>query len=139
MRKEKSCGAVVYKNENGNIKFLVEEMLQGHYAFPKGHVEFAESEHDTARREIKEETNLDVKFVNNFRCQTSYMPAKHVIKDVIYFLAENVDDSSLKAQNTEIKELHWLDYAKALDTITFDNDKQILKNAYDFLTKSSRI
>lgn len=133
MRREKSCGAVIYKKDNGKYKFLVEEMIQGHFAFPKGHVENLESEHETARREIKEETNLDVKFYHNFRYHTSYSPAKNVIKDVIYFLAEDLSSSPLNKQETEIKNLLWLTYDEALEKITFDNDKEILRSANQVL------
>lgn len=133
MRREKSCGAVVFKKDNGKIKFLVEEMYQGHFAFPKGHVLFSETEHETAKREIKEETNLEVSFISNFRYKTSYMPAKNVIKDVIYFLAKNVDDSTLKHDNEEVKNLLWLEFEDAYNTITFENDKEILNKAYNHL------
>ena len=133
MRREKSCGAVIFKKDDGKIKFLVEEMYQGHFAFPKGHVLFSETEQETAKREIKEETNLDVSFIPNFRYKTSYMPAKNVIKDVIYFLAKNVDDSALKHDNEEVKNLFWLEFDDAYKTITFDNDKEILSKAYNHL------
>ena len=61
------------------------------------------------------------------------MPAKNVIKDVIYFLAKNVDDSSLKHDNEEVKNLLWLEFDDAYKTITFDNDKEILSKAYNHL------
>ena len=65
--KEKSCGAIVYKIENNELKFLLVHQNNGHYSFPKGHVEENETEIETAIREIKEETNLDVKIDTNFR------------------------------------------------------------------------
>ena len=67
--REKSCGAIVYKEENGELKFLLVHQSNGHYSFPKGHMEEGESELDTTLREIKEETNLDVVVDTNFRCE----------------------------------------------------------------------
>lgn len=58
--REKSCGAVVYKEDNGELKFLLVYQNNGHYSFPKGHMEEGETELETTIREIKEETNLDV-------------------------------------------------------------------------------
>ena len=60
MKYEKSCGAVVYKIENGVLYFLTEHMVQGHLSIPKGHVEGNETEEETARREILEESGLQV-------------------------------------------------------------------------------
>ena len=43
MRKEKSCGAVVYKKEHDNLYYLIIKQSKGHVAFPKGHVEDGET------------------------------------------------------------------------------------------------
>lgn len=39
MKKEKSCGAVTYYVNDGEIFYLIEHMVQGHYLLPKGHIE----------------------------------------------------------------------------------------------------
>ena len=61
IRREKSCGAVVYRMEERERQYLLEHMVQGHTSIPKGHVEGKETEEETAVREIREETNLKVK------------------------------------------------------------------------------
>ena len=61
---EKSCGAIVFTLENGEIKYLLVEEMSGCHSFPKGHVENNETEEETALREIKEETNLEVDIYN---------------------------------------------------------------------------
>ncbi len=134
MKKEKSCGAVVFSKFNCEVKYLIEEMIQGHFALPKGHVENNETELETAEREIKEETNLDVTFLTSFKETTSYSPKKDVCKDVVYFLAEANCPSSLKKQPEEIEELYWLNYEEAIEKLTYNNDKEILKNANEYLT-----
>ena len=60
---EKSCGAIVYTVEDGDIKYLLVEEMSGCHSFPKGHMENDETEEETALREIKEETNLEVELV----------------------------------------------------------------------------
>ena len=40
---EKSCGAVVYKLENGRRLYLVERTPSGKTVLPKGHVEAGET------------------------------------------------------------------------------------------------
>ena len=61
MMHEKSCGAIVYRKSHGNIEILlIKHVNSGHWSFPKGHVEGTETEVETAKREIKEETAIDV-------------------------------------------------------------------------------
>ena len=43
---EKSCGAVVYRLENGRRLYLVERTPSGKTVLPKGHVEAGETEAD---------------------------------------------------------------------------------------------
>ena len=63
LEKEKSCGCIII--ENGKV--LLIQQTKGHWGFPKGHVEAFETESETAIREVKEETNLDVKIDENKR------------------------------------------------------------------------
>ena len=134
MTKEKSCGAVVFTKMNNEIKFIIEKMNLGHFALPKGHVESDENEIDTARREIKEETNLDVTFLTSFREVSSYSPKKNVVKDVVYFLAEAKCINDLRRQESEVHELFLLNFDEADRILTYDSDRLILKHANDYLT-----
>ena len=67
MRQEKSCGAVVFRRTGKGREYLIEHMTMGHYAHCKGHVEGKETERETAIREIREETNIEISFVDGFR------------------------------------------------------------------------
>ena len=108
MIKEKSCGAVVYKKDS-TLKFLIEYMSQGHISLPKGHVENNETEIETALREIKEETSLDVIIDTNFREIISYSPKKGVIKDVVFFVAETISaNNPIDNHDDEVKNLKFV-------------------------------
>ena len=61
LRKEKSCGALVYRIKNGELELLLlKHRFGGHWSFPKGHVEEGETEVETALREVHEETGLTI-------------------------------------------------------------------------------
>lgn len=135
--KEKSCGAIVYKKENDELKFLLVYQSNGHYSFPKGHVEEGETEIETATREIKEETNLEVEVDTNFRYVISYLvESRNVNKDAVYFVAipKTFD---LKNQEGEIAECSWNTYEEVLNKLEFDNLKEVFENAYNYIKTSS--
>ena len=134
MINEKSCGAVVFYRSQGTSLFLIEHMVQGHYALCKGHVENDENEYDTALREIKEETGLSVKFIDGFREKTEYSPYFGCIKEVIYFLAE-ANSLAVTPQAEEVKDIQWLDFDAACRTLTYESDKRILIEASYFLNE----
>ena len=129
---EKSCGAVVYKVENGTLYFLLEHMVQGHTSIPKGHVEGDETEAETALREIREETGLEVKLDTAFRHEVQYSPYEGIEKQVIFFAAE-LAGGEMKNQECEVSSLEWVPYDRAIEAVTYDTDKEVLTHAAEYL------
>ncbi len=129
MLHEKSCGAIVYRRFHGNIEILlIKHINSGHWSFPKGHVEGDETELETARREIKEETGLDVILDQTFRETVTYSPKRDTQKVVVYFLAlaRNYD---YVPQEEEIADIRWVDIVHATRLLTYENDKTIVNKA----------
>jgi len=125
LRKEKACGCVVIENE----KVLLIKQTKGHWGLPKGHVEEGETEHETAIREVKEETNYDVEIVNEKRFVERYIIDNKIDKEVVYFIAKKIGGSAEK-QEAEVTDIKWCSFDEAIETVTFDNLKQLLKNVY---------
>ena len=126
---EKSCGAIVYRKFHGNTEILlIKHINSGHWSFPKGHVEAGETEVETAKREIMEETSIDVIIDPTFRETVTYSPKKDTLKVVVYFLAKarNVD---FAPQEDEIAEIRWVDISYATSILTYENDKTIVARA----------
>ena len=95
------------------------------WEFPGGKVEDGETEVETAIREVKEETNIDVEVDEEYRYSTKYSPKEDVIKEVIYFLARNISDNR-QAQLEEVSEVKWFSMEDAIDKITYDTSRDIL-------------
>lgn len=129
MEKEKSCGAIVY---NQNNEVLVVKHNAGHWDFPKGHMEKDETEQQTAIREVKEETNIDVELYDNYRYEIHYSPKENVEKTVVFFLARNLSNDTHK-QDAEIANIGWFKYEEAMDMLTFEDAKKLLKSSYEDL------
>ena len=128
---EKSCGAVIYAEQDGKRLYLVEVMQKGHFSMCKGHMEKGESEHQTAGREILEETGLSVEFIDGFREYIEYSPYENCWKTVVFFLA-HANSMDVTAQEEEVREIRWLSVEEALETLTYDSDRDILRKAEEF-------
>ena len=141
MKKEKSCGAVVYRDSDGGMEvLLIKHKNGGHWAFPKGHVEKKETEAETALREIKEETGLKVELDTSFREIVAYAPKPGVMKDVIYFAAKAKKDHA-RPQPEEVLEICWKSPQEALGLVTYATDRQVLQAfvAYEELKEKASL
>jgi 8-oxo-dGTP pyrophosphatase MutT (NUDIX family) len=70
---EKSVGAVVFRRDDKKILYLLLAYNPKYWGFPKGHVEKKETEEETLRREIKEETGIKgLKIIPEFRREMRY-------------------------------------------------------------------
>ena len=132
MRQEKSCGAVIFVPRERETLWLVEHMRQGHTALCKGHVEDGETEHETASREIREETSLAVTFLDGFRERIEYSPGPGVMKEVIFFLAR-AEGMQTVPQPEEVVSIEFLPFDAALAALTYADDKRVLTAARDHL------
>lgn len=132
MKREKSCGAVIFQNAPAGRTYLILRSTQGHTTLCKGHVEGKETEHETAVREIREETGLTVDFVDGFREVITYSPRPGCTKDVVFFLAA-VSGGTLACQPEEVAEVRFLPFAEAADALTHDSDRDVLQRADAFL------
>jgi bis(5'-nucleosidyl)-tetraphosphatase len=135
VREVVSAGIVVFIKENSEIKYLLLHYSHGHWDFVKGKLEEGEIEQEAAIRELQEETGLHAHIMQDFESSISYhyteadgIPAH---KTVYFFVGE--------AYSTEVKlsDEHvgydWLTYDQALERLTFDNAKEVLRKADKFI------
>ena len=133
---EKSCGAIIIHKANvDNYKVLLVKNHNGRYwSFPKGHVEKGETEEETAIREIKEETGLDVEIVDSFREVSDYCPFGRIKKRVVFFMAQTFS-TDVKVQKEEIDSYIWVDLNDVHNKCTYDNDLRVIKKARANISK----
>ena len=116
--KEKCCGAIIVNNN----KVLLVKQTNNVINFPKGHVEENETEIQTAIREVKEETNLDIKILSEYRYINSYVLENKNEKDVIFFLATAQSFDIIK-QEKELLDVFWCEIDKVESYLKFDNQQ----------------
>ena len=130
---EKSAGAVVYTVSEDKIKYLLIKSQNGDIGFPKGHVEQGENEEAAALREIYEETSIKAEPTDDFKTEIEYTMPNGKSKTVIYFTASYTNQTPKHNDGFEHNEYMLLEYDAALNSLTFENTKEILIKANEFI------
>ena len=129
LKKEKSCGCIIIKNKK---VLLVYEKNRNFWGFPKGHMEDGETEIETALREVKEEVGLDVEIDKERRYTLNYVIRDEIDKTTVLYIAKAKNDEIIMQEN-EIENIRWCSFEEALNTLTFDNWKEMFKKVIDDL------
>lgn len=136
---ESSCGAVVFRDIKGEVRYLlIKNKRSAHWGFPKGHIEMGETKEQTALREVLEETGLHIRIIDGFESLSKYRIRDKIEKTVSIFVA-TTNDTVTRIQQEEIEDYIWLTYDRAMSLLKFENDKNILASAHDFLDKNNII
>ena len=134
---EKSCGAVVYRKLGPEIEFLaVKSKKNCHLGFPKGHVEKGETEEETAKREVSEETGLNIMLLDEFRAEIKYPLSESKIKKLVLFIGQ-ASEQIVCIQQDEIEDYKWLNYDDMRNLLSYESSKRVLTEVKGFLDKIS--
>ena len=109
------------------------------WGFPKGHIEAGESEAETACREVKEETFVDIEIIPGFEEITKFkLVEENTTRNRIvkYFIGKPLT-TKLKAEPNELKNVSWMQVDDAMRLLTFECDKIVLEKAIAFLKKAN--
>lgn len=138
LKKEKSCGAIVYRfNDNATEILLIKNKNGEHWAFPKGHIEAGETERETALREVREETGYNICIEGRFRVSVTYKPKPDITKEVVYFIG-SVISGEMSPQEEEISCIDWVEIDKAQRIVTFENDRRLINKAKKCIAEKKR-
>ncbi|MEM0118379.1 MAG: NUDIX domain-containing protein [Conexivisphaerales archaeon] len=137
MIEERSAGAVVFYSDDGRRFYLL--LLNGdRLDLPKGQIEPGEDEMTAAQRETKEETGLELRFIEGFKKEIEYYYARQgrerVHKIVTFFLAES------KNKEVRISSEHqgyiWLTYEDAVRRASYRSTRLLISSAENFIKKN---
>ncbi len=137
MTREFSAGGIVF-NTSGQVLLIcasaMKEPEKKHWGFPKGNVGEGESMKEAALREVREESGVeaeitakvgDSKYVYTRPCS-----GEKVFKVVSIFLMKYLSGDT-KDHDWEVEDVGWFEPEEALKTLSFSQDKLLLKKALE--------
>lgn len=134
----RSAGAIIFYKRGKKIEYLLIQYKAKYWDFSRGHVEKGESDQEAAKREVEEETGLvNLKSIPGFERKVSWFfkpkeAEKYTYKEVIFFLCQSrTKKIKLSFEHTNFC---WLTFPQAVKKISFENMKDVLREANQFLT-----
>ena len=123
-------GVVLRAAEHGWEVLLVGRTNDSSWVFPKGTPSSGETREDTARREVREETGLDVRIVRPLGDMEYWFAAggERVHKLVTFFLME-ATGGDISRHDHEYDLVRWVTVGEARRMLTFDTYREILDRA----------
>ena len=131
--KEVSAGGIVFRRSpEGVVRFLLIRDSYNNWGFPKGHLEHEETPADAARRETAEETGLETLTLHGpIRIIDWYFRfrGKFIHKYCHFFLIESPSGEPNPQHDEGITACMWCTYEEALQTLSYDNARGVLRRA----------
>ena len=104
------------------------------WGYPKGHLEEGEKPTEAAVREVFEETGFEVKIVNNKPIAESRYEVERngeKFQKTVWFYEMEVIEAFKKEPDDEIEEIALENFDNALDLLTHEEDRKILKYVFN--------
>jgi 8-oxo-dGTP pyrophosphatase MutT (NUDIX family) len=139
-QEEWSAGIILYRRGQAGREYLLLKYEEGHWGFPKGQIEREENLKEAACRELREETEISsVRLIPGFQGLIEYGLEREGLptyKRVIYFLGETEEkEVRLSPEHTAYA---WLGYQEALERLTYENSRLLLRQAEEFLNEAEQ-
>ena len=134
-----SAGGVVASNDgHGVTVILCRRGEPPRWSLPKGTPDDGETMEETAIREVREETGLDVR-IDTFLHSIDYWfvrseDGRRCHKTVHFYLMD-VIGGSIDRPDEEFDEVRWMTAREALDTASYPNEVKVIEKALEVLSR----
>jgi 8-oxo-dGTP pyrophosphatase MutT (NUDIX family) len=134
-----SAGGVVHRSSHGRTEIvLVRRLSPPLWALPKGTPDAGETIEETALRETREETGLQVEIEEPIDSIRYFFVrgSTRFHKTVHFFLMRPVG-GSLEQHDHEFDEVRWLQIEEALELMTYPTERRVVEQAARMLAAAS--
>ena len=136
VRQQVSAGGVVARGGDPLELCLIRPAARNVWTLPKGWVEPGETHEMAALREIREETGLEGVIDGDLGSIEYWFFSRddHVrIHKVVHFFLVRFVDGDTSRHDHEVAEAAWFDVERALDRMTYPNERQTVRAALTLL------
>ena len=126
-----SAGGVVYRDNGGRAEVVICGRASPRtWGLPKGTPNPGESREQTALREVREETGLEVE-IDRFVGTVEYWFFRAAVRchKTVYYYLMSPTGGDLSLHDHEFDEVRWLPVSKALEALTYDNEVRIVEKS----------
>jgi 8-oxo-dGTP pyrophosphatase MutT (NUDIX family) len=137
-----SAGGLVYRSNDSELEVVVcGRNAPPVWGLPKGTPDPGESREQTALREVREETGLEVE-IERFIDTIDYWfvrPSDGVRchKTVLYYLM-SATGGDVSLHDQEFDEVRWLPADQAVETMTYEDEVEIVKKGLSVVQEAGR-
>jgi len=125
------------KGKENTILLVTAKENKDQWVFPKGHIEKGEGHGETAVREVFEESGI-ISHIEKPIGSFSFLKGTNGSVEKVYckiYLMKYIGEGS---QNREKRKIEWFTLEEALNLVTFEDSKSLLKRV-NFLIKKFKI
>lgn len=137
LQRTTSAGGVVYRRHEGRWQVvLCGRPSLGLWSLPKGTPERSESLEQTALREVREETGLEVELARPLGSITYWFTsvAEGVrYRKTVHFFLMRPTGGALEGHDPEFEEVRWFPMEDALPLMSYKNERHMVRLALDAL------
>lgn len=135
-----SAGGVAFRRVEDHVQVaLISVGPESRWQIPKGMVEAGEDPLTAARREVREEAGIETQSVCELETIEYWFAIRRqderirIHKFVHLYLLEYVS-GDVSDHDHEVNEARWYNLADAIETLTFDNEKAVMRKAAEIIT-----
>jgi len=135
-----SAGGLVIRAVGGQPEIVVgrrKRERDGYvWSLPKGTPEVGETREETALREVREESGLEVRILSYFDAISySFVRTGERIEKTVYYYIMEAIGGSFEQYDKEFDELRWVRMDEAVRLLDFQTESGLVQRAYDALTR----
>jgi len=135
-----SAGGLVIRAVGGQPEIVVgrrKRERDGYvWSLPKGTPEEGETREETALREVREESGLEVRILSYFDAISySFVRTGERIEKMVHYYIMEAIGGSFEQYDKEFDELRWVRMDEAVRLLDFQTESGLVQRAYDALTR----